>query len=141
MLTAININETKPYVSKLDPDKTNPTTFHIGVLDGFSRSYIDDQSTSFEFSSKNPNDLVNTSINSGKRRLLAVKFGLRGIDNLMDPQTKKPVLFDTISMSVNKSNYNVVTDSVLKLIPSPIIDEIAAVILEENKFSEEERKN
>lgn len=141
MLVGINANETKQYVSKLDPDKTNPTVFHIGVLDGIMKAYIEDQSTSIELSSKNPNDKVNTSMNLGKRKLLAVKFGLKGIDNLQDPQTKRPVVFDTVSMSVNRININVVSDVVLKIIPSAVIDELAAVILDDNKLSEEEIKN
>ena len=52
MLTGINIYEAKPYVSKYDPDKNNPTTFQIGSMDPFLRSYIEDATTSLKFSSK-----------------------------------------------------------------------------------------
>lgn len=141
MITGININETKPYVSKLDPDKTNPTTFHIGVLDPFLRAYIDDQATAFEVSSKNPNDAVNTNVALNKRNILAVKFGLRGLDNFMDPQTKKIVSFDTISTSVNRSNYPAVTDQIIRMFGKELIDELAEVILNSNKLTGEEAKN
>ena len=31
MLTGIDVNATREYVSKLDPDKENPSVFHIGL--------------------------------------------------------------------------------------------------------------
>jgi hypothetical protein len=141
MITGININETKPYVSKLDPDKNNPTTFQIGVLDPFIRSYIDDQSTNFELSSKNPDDLARANVGLSRRNVLAVKFGLRGFENFADPQTKKPVSFDTVSVPVNKANYNAVTDVIIKMFSKALIDELAKVILDENELSAAETKN
>lgn len=141
MLTGISIFESKPYVSKFDHDKTNPTTFHIGALDPFTRAYIDDQSTTFKISSKNPNDMADANISAAKRNILAVKFGLRGLDNFADPQTLKPVKFDTISFSVNGKNVNAVSDEIIKLFPTQLIDELANEILIANKLSEEETKN
>ncbi|MDD5450199.1 MAG: hypothetical protein PHO42_06380 [Candidatus Omnitrophica bacterium] len=141
MITGININETKPYVSKIDPDKNNPTIFQIGVLDPFIRSHIDDQSTNFELSSKNPDDLARANVGLSKRNVLAVKFGLRGLENFADPQTKKAVSFDTVSVSINKANYNAVTDVILKMFSKTLIDELAKVILDENELSAAETKN
>ncbi len=141
MITGININETKPYVSKFDPDKNNPTIFQIGVLDPFIRSHIDDQSTHFELSSKNPDDMAKANVGLSRRNVLAVKFGLRGLENFMDPQTKKAVSFDTVSVSINKANYNAVTDVILKMFSKALIDELAKVILDENELSAGEAKN
>ena len=142
MITGININESKKYISKLDPDKTNPTTFQVGVLDVFIRSDIDDQTTTFEISSsKNPNDKAQANINAAKRNIVIVRFGLRGFDNFMDPQTNKPAPFDTVSVSINKVNYTAVSDRILKMMPKQLIDELAEVIINENQLSGDEAKN
>jgi len=69
MITGINIYETRAYKSKLDPDKNNPTVFHIGMLDPFLRAHIDDEVTSLEVSSKNPDDKAKANICASKRNL------------------------------------------------------------------------
>jgi hypothetical protein len=126
MLTGINIYETKPYHSKLDPEKDNPTVFHIGLLDSYLRAYIDDQATSFEFSSKNKNDLARANVNASKHNLLAVRFGLK---------------FDTVSVSIIGKNYMAVSEEILAMLPKVLIDELAEVILSENTLSGEKAKN
>ncbi len=141
MLTGINIYETKPYHSKLDPDKNNPTVFHIGSLDSYLRAYIEDQTTSFEFSSKNPKDPAKANINASRRNLLVVRFGLKGLDNFLDPRDKKPVKFDTVSMQVNGKNYNVLSDEIITMFQKALIDELSEVILAENTLSGDEAKN
>ncbi|MDD5108295.1 MAG: hypothetical protein PHC29_02115 [Candidatus Omnitrophica bacterium] len=141
MLTGINIYETKPYHSKLDPDKDNPTIFHIGSLDSYLRAYIEDQTTSFEFSSKNPKDPAKANINASKRNLLVVRFGLKGLDSFLDPRDKKPVKFDSVSVSIIGKNYTAASEEILSMFPKTLIDELAEVILAENILSEEEAKN
>jgi len=141
MITGIDIYESKPYVSKFDPDKTNPTTFNLGVLDSILRAHIDDQATFLKISSKNPNDAAEANILTGKRNLLVVKFGLRGIENFIHPDTKQSIKFDSISVSVNGKNYQAVTEEIVKMIPKEVIDEIAEKILDANKLSEEAAKN
>ncbi|MFA5143976.1 MAG: hypothetical protein WC522_07435 [Candidatus Omnitrophota bacterium] len=141
MITGINIYETRAYKSKLDPDKNNPTVFHIGMLDPFLRAHIDDEVTSLEVSSKNPDDKAKANICASKRNLLAVRFGLKGLENFLDPRTKEPVKFDTISISVNGKNYNGVSEPILAMLGKLLMDELAEVILKENAISEEERKN
>ncbi len=141
MLTGINIYEAKPYKSKLDPDKDNSTIFHVGLLDSYLRAYIEDQTTSFEFSSKNPKDPAKANINASKRNLLVVKFGLKGFDNFLDPRDKKPLKFDTVSTAINGKNYTAVTDEIISMLPKALIDELSEVILAENSLSEDEEKN
>ena len=141
MLTGINIYETKPYKSKLDKNKENSSVFHICPVDAHLRAYIDDQTTSFEISSDNPKDKAKASVASGKRNLLFVRFGLKGLEGYLDPRDNKPVKFDTISHSVNGKNYNVVTDEILAIFPKALIDELSEVISGENSLSEDARKN
>lgn len=139
--TGINIYETRPYISKLDPDKNNPTIFHIGVLDPILRAHIEDQAAVFEKSSNNPNDPARATINQNMVYINTVKFGLKGMDNFIDPQTKKPVELDTISVSINGKNYTAVSETIIKLLGKKLINELAGVILSENELSEEEAKN
>ncbi len=141
MFTGINIYETRPYTSKNDPDKNNPTTFHIGLLDPILRAHLEDKSVIFEKSSPSPKDPVTTNYNVNIRNIDVVKFGLRGLDNFLDPQTKEPVKFDTISTSIKGKNYTAVSERIILMLGKKLIDELAEVILEENILSEDEEKN
>lgn len=141
MLTGIDINATRKFVSKLDPDKNNPTVFHIGLLDPVLRAEVDDESSSYEISSTNPNDKPLVRLTWNKRQIMAIKFGLKGIDNFWNPQANKPLelRFDTINYA-GKSR-NVIPDRVIAMFPSELRQELAEVILSEAKLSEEEQKN
>lgn len=141
MLTGINIYESKPYTSKLDADAGKPTVFQIGLLDSMLRAFIEDQTTSFEFSSRNPKEPAKANINASKRNLMVVKFGLKGLENFIDPRDGKPVKFDTVSVPVNGKNYRAVTDEIISMFPKALIDELAEAVLAENLLSEEEAKN
>ena len=141
MLTGINIYESKPYTSKLDADASKPTVFQIGLLDSMLRAFIEDQTTSFEFSSRNPKESAKANINASKRNLMVVKFGLKGLENFIDPRDGKPVKYDTVSVPVNGKNYMAVTDEIISMFPKGLIDELAEVILAENTLSGDEAKN
>ena len=85
--------------------------------------------------------MAEANILVSKRGILAVKFGMRGLDNFADPQTQKPVKFETISTSINGKNFPAVTDEIIRMMPKDLIDELAEVILSANKLTEEESKN
>ena len=141
MLTGIDINATRKYSSKLDPDKDNPTLFHIGVLDPALRAEIDDDSSSYEMSSSNPNDKAKVHLNWNKRQIAAIKFGLKGLDNFLDPQTKKPIelKFETIRYAGKMRD--AVPDRIIAMFSSELRQELAEVILNESRLSEDEQKN
>lgn len=141
MLTGIDVNSTRKYVSNMDPDKDNPTEFHIGLLDPVLRAEVDDESSTYEMSSTNPNDKARVRLNWNKRQIMAIKFGLKGIDNFLDPQTNKPIelRFDTINYA-GKSR-NVIPDRIIAMFPNELRQELAEVILNESKLSEDEQKN
>lgn len=140
-LTAVNINETRDYVSKLDPDKENPTVFQLGVLEPGVKAQIDDEVNSFEMSSDNPNEKARINMNMNKRQLMLIKFGLKGLKNLLDPQTGKEVEFRTNSIQYAGKMRPVVSDTTIAMIPSEIRKEIAEVIAQDNQLSEDEAKN
>ena len=79
--------------------------------------------------------------NASKRNLMVVKFGLKGLENFIDPRDKKPIKFDTVSVPVNGKNYKAMTDEIVSMFPKALIDELAEAILSENALSEEEAKN
>lgn len=141
MLTGINIHETRKYVSKRDPDKDNPTIFHVGVLDPFLRSWIEDKCTSIEFSSGGGDDPAKGNVLAKKRNILLVKYGVRDIENFLDPQTKAPVKVTIGNTSISGKGYPALPDQVISLIGTPIIDELAEEVLKEQDLGETERKN
>ncbi len=141
MLTGIDINATRKYVSRLDPDKDSPTVFHIGLLDPALRAEVDDESSTYEMSSNNPNDKAKVRLNWNKRQITAIKFGLKGMDNFLDPQTNKPVelKFDTIHYAGRMRN--VVPERVIAMFPNELRQELAEAILNESRLTETEEKN
>ena len=141
MLTGIDINSTRKHISKLDPDKENPTVFHIGLLDPVLRAEVDDESSSYEMSSTNPNDKAKVRLNWNKRQITAIKFGLKGMDNFLDPQTRKPMelKFETIHYAGKMRD--VVPDRIIAMFPNELRTELSEVILNESMLSEGEQKN
>lgn len=141
MLTGIDINSTRKYVSKLDPDTNNPTVFHIGVLDPVLRAEIDDESSSYEMSSINPNDKAKVKLNWNKRQIMAVKFGIKGMDNFLDPQTNKPieVKFETIHYAGKMRES--LPDRIIAMFPSELRQELSEAVLNESRLTDDERKN
>ena len=141
MITGININSTRSFVSTRDPGKDNPTVFHIGILDPFIRSWIDDRCTSLQISQGGPDAQANASIAPKKMSILHVKYGVRAIDNLIDPLTKMAVLIKMETVSVNGKAYQALPDEVLCLLGTNLIDELAAEIIKEQDLSEAAQKN
>ena len=141
MLTGIDVTATRKYVSKLDPDKENPTVFHLGYLDPALRAELDDESSSFKLSSTNPKDPADIKINYNKRQLMAIKYGLKGLENFLDPQNKKPVDFKCETIRCAGKMRDTVPDRIIAMFTSELRTELAEEILNESKLSEEERKN
>lgn len=141
MLTGIDVTATRKYVSKFDPDKESPTVFHIGFLDPALRAEIDDDSSSYEMSSSNPNDKAKINLSWNKRQITAIKFGIKGLENFLDPQTKKPIDYRCETISYAGKMRDCVPDRIIAMFPSELRAELAEVILDESKLSEGERKN
>lgn len=142
MFTGIYTSETKKYVSKYDPDKANPTVFLLGTLDPFIDAYIKDKTSRFESSSAHPDEEAVLKLDFSTRNLLQVKFGLRGIENLLDPETKQVLKVDLEKISIDGRNYQVIPDKVLAVIADPVlIGELADEIRKINTLTQEERKN
>lgn len=141
MLIGINSAETRIYISKLDTDRENPTKFHLGTLDPFVRSHIEEQTNRLSMSSVNPDDQASLSYSPLKRNILIVRLGLKDIEGLIDPRVNQPIKFDTVSLPVGRKNYNVVSDSIISMMPVDLINELAEQILSDNRLNPAEAKN
>ncbi|MBI5872991.1 MAG: hypothetical protein HZB36_02475 [Candidatus Omnitrophica bacterium] len=143
MLTAINLHETKPYISRLDKDQNKPTKFYIGVIDAIVDTYITDKTQVLRDDSSDPAAMPQVQIEMGMANLLRVKFGIKNIEDLADPVTGQMVIFKTDTIKIGSSEYQVVADEVLAKLPFPklLIPELSAEILKANGLNEGEQKN
>ena len=121
-ITGISLSETKDFISSIDTG-SDKAVFKLGVLDAEAFASL--------------GDLVNNPL---KMMLEVVRFGLRGFSNFNDAEGK-PVQFRTIARQLGPNTYQVVADSVLKIIPSQVINEMGAEILQMSKLGESEVKN
>jgi hypothetical protein len=141
-MIGINITETKDYVSKHETNKESPTIWKIGILDSILKSKIQDVITTYEADPANPKSIkAMAKVNVEERALDIVRFGLRGIENFLHPQTGKPIQFETISVNRFGKNYNLVSDEIIKVIPSKVLSELAEEISKQSGITEEETKN
>ena len=122
MITGISLSETKDFISEADTGDQK-TVWKLGVLDAEVFASLG------EFTN-----------NPLKMMLEIVRFGLKGFENFKDSMGNE-VKFSTISKSVGPYPYKVVSDNILKIIPSQIINEIGAEILQNSKLGEPEAKN
>ncbi len=141
-IKGIDIYEVRDYVSKHDTakDKKDKTIFKLGVLDTRIRAELEDETTSFEISSSDPEDKAKTTLGLNRLAIEAVRFGLKGVENLQD-KDGKAVKFDTVSLARYGKNYQVVTPDILNMLPFKVITELAGEILKDNRLTEKEAKN
>lgn len=140
-MKAVNVNETREFVSKYETDKDNPTVFVLGVIDHDMKASIMDSITEFSLSSQNADDKARQTIKINERNLKLVKYGLRDVKNLIDPEAGSPVAFATDVMNHGRKQYTVVSDSVMRRIPFEVINELAEQIISDAGLSGNEEKN
>lgn len=122
MITGISLSETKDYISQFDKDEPK-TIFKLGVLDAEVFASLG------EFTG-----------NPLRMMLEIARYGIKGFENLKD-SVGNVVQFSTIPRQLGPYSYKVLSDSILKTIPSQVINELGAEILRMSKLSEEETKN
>jgi hypothetical protein len=137
----INRYETRQYVSTFETDKNNPTIFELGMIDPEVSSDLTDESSSFKISSKDPDDRATVQVLLNRRNLMLLRFGLKNVSNLIDPQTQKPIKFDTVAYALNGKSYNIASSEVIASIPMKVRQELVDEILRDSALSEDEIKN
>ena len=133
MIKGVEVKKTFKYVSTKDVDKDNPTVFVIGTVDPFVKAYIEDATTSFNFGANQEDGEYPVKIEIARRTYLTVKHGVRRIENLLDPETQKPVEDVEEVVGIEDRQYPVLSSKVLDMLPQAVIAELAGVI---NRFSE-----
>ena len=134
MIDPLAIGENIEYIAKKDRDSGSPTIWIIGPLDSFQQSKI--LSTLIDIDVKDDKPEVKRNKDRYVHNdFLLVKYGLKGFKNFgkVEVKTEKIKLMDR--------DMDVLTDDMLKVIPLDIIHELAEVIWNGNKVSEELRKN
>jgi hypothetical protein len=123
MIKGISLSETIDFTSKYD--KSDPKTiWKLGAINSDVYAYLGQK--------------ANT--NSLEAMTEAVRYGLRGFENLTD-EHDNPVKFSTISRPLGECNYNVVSGHILRIIPIEVITELGAEILNLTKIDRTEAKN
>lgn len=122
MISGINLSETKNYTSKYDSGEKK-TVWKIGVLDSESMTVVMEEETKVL-----------------KTTAMAVRFGLRGFENFFDAQGN-PVEFVTEQKILGGRPVHVISDKIMKIIPSPVVLELGTEILKMAQLSESEIKN
>lgn len=139
MFTAINIYQTYPYRSPRDPDKSNPTVFTLGVLDPFIEGYIRDRSRDIEYDPTNPQTEGKIKICFALYNFLVVKFGVRAIDPFLSYEGQ-PFKIDLEEVNIHGRTYKALPDSVIFMLGSELISELAEKVQDINHLSEQEKK-
>lgn len=140
MAFQIRGGEQKEHVADRDPDKGHPTVWILGTLDLRVRTYIQDETATFEVSSDKPTDRAGVRLRLGERNVLIVRFGLKGWRNLTDAQGQE-VPFAQEAVDLDGKSYPVVARALLEALPYELIEELATAILRMNTLAEPDRKN
>jgi hypothetical protein len=140
MAFQIRSGEQKEYVSPNDPDGSDPTTWILGTLDLRARTYIQDETATFEVSSERPTDKAGVKLRIGERNVLIVRFGLKGWRNLKDAHGQE-IPFEQDTVPLDGKSYPVVARRLIEMLPYELIEELAGAILALNTLMEHDRKN
>lgn len=142
MIVGLSLDAEFVYESDFDSAKGTPeaTKWRLGTLDARQYGKIKDRSTRILVDPSKPDADIETSINKHEVFFLTVQYGLKGWENFCDKDGVE-IPFKTKNLNIAGKSYVVVHDSVMAIIPSTIIEELAGKISESNDLSEEEAKN
>lgn len=141
MFKGIDITAIRKYVSPKDPDKENPTVFHIGYLDQRLQAHIDDKCTTLQMSTGKKNEKADAIIAARKRNYDLVKYSVRDIENFIDPKSDAPLVIKLENHGIGKESKPALPDSVMDMLGSELIEELAEQVMKTRELSEEEEKN
>lgn len=125
MITGINLNDTKDFISKYDTSEKK-TIWKIGVLSSGISAHIG------SIFAKNPSSIDGF--------IEAVRFGLKGVDNFKN-SAGDDIAVEKIAKSVGEIKYQIISNNMIDIIPFEIIVELGTEILNSSKLNEEETKN
>lgn len=121
-IKGISLSEVKDFVSQYDKEEPK-TIWKLGVLD----------SDVFDLIGGRTDNQLSTMTD-------VVRFGLKGFENFKDAQGNE-IKFSTTTRVLGITNYKVVSDSLIKIIPPEVKYELANEIISSSRLNEEEIKN
>lgn len=134
MLIARKPGGTFNYVSKNDPDKENPTVFHLKNLDASDQARIEDSLATGKAPVGGSRDEdVRIEVSSGTNVLRILNAGLDGWENFKD-ENGNEVEFIKDGRGKPKSD-------MFNYLPPSLRRELSNAITEGNTLSEEQEKN
>lgn len=125
MITGIDTSLSQDYISKYDAGEPK-TIWKIGVLSAHAFAYVGQKMSD---QTKSLDGLIEV-----------VRFGLLGFENFTNA-AGQPIAYKTTHKDVGNRGYNLVADEVISLMPSSIVIELGAKILEISTLSEQIIKN
>jgi hypothetical protein len=126
-IKALTLSSVKVIESDSDPAKgsTDATRFTIGAIDAFVSAYVFDRTLTF--TENDVGDVTLAQVKMSEANLEAVRFGLRGWENLKDGHGND-VPFTTADRIVMGKKYVTVADESLALLSQDLVRELAASI-------------
>lgn len=140
-LIGIDPSEVLEYISKKDPDPKNPTVFKLGVVDSLTIAKIEDNLTVFTIDPNNPEAKTDTKMSTGKREIELIRAGLKGWDNYKDKKGADIPFTTTYSRAGGSTKIEIPNDDTIKRLSTIIVKELSGEIYNQNKVSDDERKN
>lgn len=123
------------YSSFDDSPEDQKTKWTVGAIDLLVRSSIQDNAISW-VQAEGGMQMVNKT---ASRDFEICRFGLKGFENFKDDKDVE-IKFVQIDRALNGKLYKNVDDAVLNKIPGPVINELAARIIELNTATDILRK-
>lgn len=140
-IKALDLAKTIDVIAPGD-DPKDPTVWKVGVLTSRDVGAIRDSVTSYTFKTAAEGDArdMTTSVSRSKMNFEAVRRGLKGWENFIGPDDK-PVEFKTHQREIDGKQREVIRPELLDLIPLPVINHLADVIMRDNEMTEDEMGN
>jgi hypothetical protein len=137
-IVALNLSAVKTFYSKYDPSEGDERTeFTLGAIDGFVNAAVFDKALEWKSSDAGTQT---ASVKMNEMDMEVVRFGLKGMRNFKDRDDNE-IPFTTQNRTIMGKDYQVVSQDVLRAIPTVVIRELCAEIRTLNTLTKEEGKN
>lgn len=144
-IKALNLTHVRDYVCK-DDDPSDPTVWKLGTLSSRDVGAIRDSVTRVSFNPRSAgsesDDNYTTTVERSKMDMEAVRRGLKGVENFIDPETNQPVSLKLVLRDVGGGvKKSVVPNEFLDRIPTDVLRELSEQIMGSNEMEPEAEGN
>ncbi len=138
-IRALTLSSVKVIEAENDPAKgsADATRFTIGAIDAFVSAYVFDRTLTF--TENEAGGVATAQVRMSEANLEAVRFGLRGWENLKDDRGDD-VPFTTADRIVMGKKYVTVADDGLARLSQDLVRELASAIRSINEVAPDDAK-